>query len=99
MAAVEKEAPKEKDIGQIVRYLTSTLNRAIAELDKPFRGAKLGPNKAYIIQTEFAYLLNEVVQGPRCMLQKNIVACNEFLDQVIQEVAKDKAEKAAKAKA
>jgi hypothetical protein len=91
--AVVKEAPKEKDINQIVRYLTTTLNRAMSDMDKPFRGVKSGPNKAYIIQTEFAYLLNEIVQGPRCMLQKNIVECNNLLDQVIQEAAKDKAEK------
>lgn len=92
MAVVQnKEAPKEKDINQIVRYLTTTLNRATADLEKPFRGATTGANKAYIIQTEFAYLLNEIMQGPRCMLQKNIVDCNEFLDQVIQDIAKEKA--------
>lgn len=80
----EKEAPKEKDIGQIVRYLTATFNQAAAGLDRAFRSKQGGPNRAYQLQTEFAYLLNEVVQGPRCVLQKNIAACNDYIDQLVQ---------------
>ena len=84
----EKETvQKEKDVGQIVRYLTSTFNTAIQSLDRPFRGKKSGPNEAYVLQTEFAYLLNELTAGPRCMLQKSIVDCNDFIDQVVQELA------------
>lgn len=79
------EPTKEKDIGQIIRYLTSTFNQATAHLDRPARSNTDGPNEAYRKQTEFAYLLNEVVQGPRCMLQKNITACNEYIDATIQE--------------
>ena len=86
--AETKHEPKEKDINQIVRYLTSTLNRATAQLERPFRSKKTGPNETYIIQSEFAHLLNEVMQGPRCLLQRNIAECNDFLDQVIQELAR-----------
>jgi hypothetical protein len=87
--ANEKEAPKERDISQIVRYLTATLNQAVSKLERPFRNTKTGQkNEAYIIQTEFAYLLNDVMQGPRCMVQKHIADCNEFIDQVVQELAK-----------
>lgn len=82
----EKEVSKEKDIGQIVRYLTSTFNQAISKLERPFRPQGGPANRTYILQTEFAYLLNEVVQGPRCVLQKNIAACNEYIDQVVQEL-------------
>lgn len=82
-----KEPPKEKDIGQIIRYLTSTFNSATSKIEKPAR-TKTGPNRAYIIQTEFAYRLNELTQGPKCVLQKNIADCNDFIDQVVQEVAK-----------
>ena len=85
----EKEVvQKEKDVSQIVRYLTSTLNQAMQGLDRPVRTDKNGPNNSYIIQVEFAHLLNDVMQGPRCMLQKYIAECNEFIDQVVQEVAK-----------
>lgn len=85
----EKEPQKEKDIGQIVRYLTSTFNQATARLERAFRGKSGGPNRAYVLQTEFAYRLNELVQGPRCVLQRNIAECNDFIDQVVQELSRD----------
>ncbi len=85
----EKEPPKEKDIGQIVRYLTAAFNQTTSRLDRPFRGKTTGPNRLYILQTEFAYLLNEVVQGPRCILQKNIAACNDFIDQTNQMLTEE----------
>ena len=81
------EVQKEKDISQIVRYLTSTMNQALSGQDRAARHPKTGPNHAYIIQTEFAYLLNDVMQGPRCMLQKYIADCNDFIDQVVQELS------------
>ena len=77
---------KEKDIGQIVRYLTNTFNQATNKLERPFRNDKAGPNEAYIIQSEFAHLLNELMQAPKCMQQKYISDCNDFIDQVIMEV-------------
>lgn len=86
-----KELAKEKDVEQVVRYLTSAFNKATTDLDRAFRGKTSGQNKAYFLETEFAYLLNEVIQGPRCMLQRNITECNEFIDAVVQELAKDSA--------
>lgn len=85
----EKEPQKEKDIGQIVRYLTSTFNQATARLERAFRGKNGGPNRAYVLQTEFAYRLNELVLGPRCVLQRNIAECNDFIDQVVQELSRE----------
>lgn len=82
----EKEQAKEKDVDQVVRYLTTTFNKAKAGLDRAFRGKHSGPNEAYVMETEFAYLLNEVMQGPRSVLQKNIAECNNFIDQVITHV-------------
>jgi hypothetical protein len=78
-----------KDVNQIIRYLSTTFNRVTAsKLERAVRDNKTGTtNEAYIIQTEFAYLLNEVVMGPRCTMQKSIVACNEFLDMLVQELA------------
>lgn len=80
----EKEAPKEKDVGQIIRYLTNTFNTATSALEKAARSKEHGPNLLYKLQTEFAYLLNEVAQGPRCVLQKNIAVCNDYIDDVMQ---------------
>lgn len=83
----EKEAPKEKDIGQIVRYLGGTFNQLMSKLERATRNHKTGEmNDAYVLTREFAYLLNEVVQGPRCMLQKHITDCNNFLDSLMQEM-------------
>lgn len=80
---------KEKDVGQIVRYLTGTFNQATAHLPRAHRPNGGQANYAYRLQTEFAYLLNEVVQGPRSLLQKNITACNEYIDFVMQENSQD----------
>lgn len=82
----ETEVSKEKDVGQIIRYLTSTFNQATMSLPRPMRSVAEGANETYKMQTEFAYLLNEVAQGPRCLLQKNIAACNEYIDQLIQQL-------------
>ena len=87
----EKEAPKEKDVAQIVRYLCATFNQVTAHLERPFRGSTTGPNEAYLLQREFAYLLNEVMQGPNCLLQKNIEACNNFIDELVQRFNKQTA--------
>lgn len=76
---------REKDVGQIVRYLTTTFNTATAKMERPFRPAFRGPpNQLYRWQTEFAYRLHEVMVGPRAILQFNIAKCNEFIDEVVQ---------------
>ncbi len=79
------EREKEKDVGQIVRYLTTTFNTATAKMERPFRPAYTGPaNQLYKWQTEFAYRLHEVIVGPRSIIQYNIAKCNEFIDEVVQ---------------
>lgn len=84
----QSEPRKERDIDGIVRYLTSTFNQATSKLERPFRNPKTGEaNRAYKYQTEFAYRLNEVMQGPRGILQKNIAECNEYIDTVLAEIA------------
>lgn len=89
MAQQPNAERKERDIDSIVRYLTTTFNNATSKLERPFRSTKSGEsNLAYRLQTEFAYRLNEVVMGPRGVLQKNIAECNEFIDFTISEVAK-----------
>lgn len=84
---VEKES-KEKDVNQIVRYLVNTFNHATEHLERAFRSSTTGPNTAYLLQRDFAYLLNDLVQGPKCMLQKHIADCNDFIDDVIQKHSK-----------
>lgn len=74
-----------KDISSIVRYLTKTFNMACSSLERAVRTDK-GPNRAYLLQTEFAYKLNELMLCHPSVLQKNIAECNEFIDEVIQLV-------------
>jgi hypothetical protein len=83
MAEAKTNPPK--DVNQIIRYLTNTFNRVTYSLDKAVRD-KNGPNKAYALQTEFAYLLNEVAQSQPSVTQKHIVNCNNFIDKVMQDL-------------
>lgn len=73
-----------RDVNQIVRYLTNMFNIATLKMDRPVWTTTKGANDSYQVQTEFAYLLNEVMMGPPCLIQKNISACNEFIDQMNQ---------------
>lgn len=90
-APVQTERNKERDIEGIVRYLTATFNTATAGIERAFRNTKTGEaNLAYRLQTEFAYRLNEVVQGPRGVFQRNIAECNEYIDFAMSEVERVK---------
>lgn len=82
----EKEPQRQKDVGQIIRYLSSTFNQAISPLERAQRTKEKGANRAYLMTRDFAYLLNEVALCPPCVLQRNITLCNEYIDQVMQEV-------------
>ena len=78
---------KEKDVEQIVRYLCHMFNKTTEKLERAQR-TKNGPNLAYRLQSEFAHRLNELVQGPKCMMQKHITDCNEYIDEVMQLLAR-----------
>lgn len=79
-----REPAKEKDISQIVRFLTNTFNQATANLERATRKPTGETNVLYKMQTEFAYLLNEVAMCPACVVQKHIAACNEYIDETVQ---------------
>lgn len=83
MFVAEKPETKEKDVGQIIRYLTNTFKQATRGQDAANRTNEKGANRQYTWETEFAYLTNELTLGPRCVLQKNIAECNNFIDEVI----------------
>jgi hypothetical protein len=89
--AEKQERAKERDVDSIVRYLTSTFNTATAGIEKPFRNSKTGEsNLAYKLQSEFAHRINEVMVGPRGVLQKSISDCNAYIDYAMQEVSKSR---------
>lgn len=89
--AEKREAPKEKDVGQIIRYLTNTFAQVTKGQENAFRSDAKGPNRMYLWERDFAYLINELTLGPRCMLQTNIAECNNYIDMVMQTLNKEAA--------
>ncbi len=89
-ATIQKSVPKSvpKDVDKIVRYLSNTFNMVTKELDKAIWTTVKGANEAYTMQTEFAYLINEIMLCAPCVIQKNISACNEFIDSVAAKLNK-----------
>jgi hypothetical protein len=83
MAEKQPSNNKERDVGRIVAYLTSTFNSATSEHPRAQRDKSGKPNQLYLWQCEFAYRLNEVVMGPACLLQSSIAKCNEMIDEVM----------------
>lgn len=77
---------KEKDINAIVNHLSAVFNNSISKLPRAFRTPSGEANKAYKLETEFAYLLNELMQGPRALQQKNITEINDFIDRTVSEL-------------
>lgn len=78
-----KEVSKEKDLTSIVHYLSGVFNNIVVKMPRAFRGKTSGPNEAYKLETEFAYLLNELMQGPKSMQQKYITDINNFIDGLV----------------
>lgn len=73
-----------RDINQIISYLNNTFKRVTEKYDRPNWNYKTGANNLYILQTEFAYLIHEIMIGVPCMVQRNIALCNEFIDEIVQ---------------
>ena len=82
MANTETENKPVKDVTQIINYLSRQFNHLTADYERAQRTKEGVANALYRMQTEFAYLLNEIAQGPQCMLQKYITLCNDYLDEL-----------------
>lgn len=80
--APQAQRPQARDHSGVVRYLVNTFDQVTQNVPRAKRDAS-GPNNLYRWQTEFAYLLHEVVMGPPAVMQKNIAACNAFIDRVM----------------
>lgn len=75
-----EQAKPVKDVAQIINYLSRQFNHLTADYERAQRSKEGVANSLYRMQTEFAYLLNEIAQGPQCMLQKYITMSNDYLD-------------------
>lgn len=94
--APQPEAPKEKDVTAAVRKHVAIFNTATSKMDRPFRGKNAGPNELYLLQREFAYLLNDIMQAPRALQQACIEKSSQFLDDLMQRLQVAEAETAKK---
>ncbi len=81
----EKPSQQTRDLSQVIKYLTTTFNNLTSKLEKP-GWTNIGPNQTYVFQSEFAYLIHEITMGAPCMIQKNIGACNDYIDYVVQTI-------------
>lgn len=82
-----KKQPAVRDVGKITKYLTNMFNSILTGLPRAVRN-KDGSNMAYKYETEFAYRLNEIMIGPPSLQQKYISSCNEYIDEVMQDINK-----------
>lgn len=63
---------------EIVNRLTRAFAKASRDMGKAVKGTK-----AYGMQVDFMYLINEVTRGPTCDHMKAVAACNAYIDTVI----------------
>lgn len=78
------EQKKERDIEQVIRYLTKMFENVTQNMERPKRDNS-GANKLYRLQSEFAYLINEMTMCPPCLQQIPIAAANELIDSILQQ--------------
>lgn len=78
MADHREQDSKEKDIKQIIRYLTVSFGQAMAKHERA-AWTDQGPNSTYRLEQDFMYYIDDITRGPRCMMQKSISDCNDFI--------------------
>lgn len=64
-----------KDINKIVRYLSSNFRNLAANFDSKFSESQVKQ-----LESDFAWQIHEITMSPSCIVQKYIIECNEFLD-------------------
>ncbi len=68
----------------VIHYLTRKFDSKVSQWEAPrSRTTQSGgfeKNASYTAQTEFMYLINEVMMGPPCMVQRNVTTCEDFIN-------------------
>ena len=80
-----KTEQKEINVEQVVRYLSYTFDKATQGMGKASRykdpdTKKIVKTDAYLYQVDFCYLIDEIQNGPKCLIQKAISDCNELIE-------------------
>ena len=78
----------DDELRRIEKFLWVSYQRAQQKLNlpRPARDSNNQTNESYRMDVEFAYLLNEVTQGPQVMLQTSIGMCNQYIDDILMRV-------------
>lgn len=89
------EQTVQKNSEQIVAHLTRIFNRVVSQLERPNRPTNGPANVTYKLQTEFAYIINEIMMQPQAAIQPWIAKANECIDDAMSKVAASKRTKSA----
>ncbi len=100
--ADHNNAAPEINVDKVVRYLNSAFAKATQGMGKAIAGNKktgTAPTELYLLQVNFAYLIDGIQRDPNYIVPKIISEANEFIDQIYQKrEAAAEAKKVAKAK-
>jgi hypothetical protein len=82
----EQQSPSDVMIEKSVRYLSAQFAKATAGMGKAVRATKNAPaTDLYLLQVDFAHMIDEIQRGPKYFAPKVISECNEFLDAIWQK--------------
>ena len=89
MTVIAIHTPYDKVVEDLSeRFLDATTTKVPASDRNGFK--RLRPNnhrgtQLYKLQTEFAYMINEITSGPSYIAPKIIDNCNKFIDGIIKQ--------------
>lgn len=100
--AEQNTAPTSIPVDKVVRYLNNAFSKATVGMGKALAANKRTNAKAtplYLLQVEFAHMIDEIQRGPNYIVPKTISEANEFIDKIHEDrAAAAEAAKASKAK-
>lgn len=76
---------KSINVSMVVSYLTNSFQKAMSSsgLKKAVRDSQTKVvNEAYKLESDFAYLIDDIVRGPTCLLTHHIAKANEFISSI-----------------
>lgn len=91
---VSQQTKPAIDSDRVVRHLNRNFDKAIREMGgKALKDKDGNPNKLYLYQVEFAYMIDEIQRGPVYLMPKIIADANELITKIQLENVAAKAAK------
>lgn len=85
MSQTQTTATTARNINQVVAHLSRVFNASLNKLPKAVYTKEHGSNFTYRKQSEFAYILNEIIMQPPAAQQIFITQANEFIGKTMLE--------------